>query len=255
MSSDHTAILELCLPSARHFQDGDYKQAESLYSQAYVWLYVSFQANTNTLTNSIQKDSTNPKIFTNRAMTRLKLESWDGVMNDCLKAIDLERGNMKAYYYLAQAQLELNHPNEALSSALTAYDRCLETWSPSTQAVSGLVLQAKKQKWEARERERIRGRSELLRELEDGLMAKQKKELSDLRLKMLDFSDEAEEKADIQLANRKKIGELRSIFAIADPKNMQRRVRQAPILNKMIFVLIANIRRYQTILSTVSLLL
>ena len=93
--------------------------------------------------------------------------------------------------------------------------------------MSALVLQAKKQKWEARERERLRGRSELLRELEDGLMERQKRELRDLRLKGLDALEEAEEKADIQLETRKKIEELRSVFAIADPKNMPRRVLQS----------------------------
>lgn len=188
-------------------------------------------------------------------MTRLKLQAWDSVIDDCLKAIDLEKGNMKAYYYLAQAQLELNHPNEALSSALTAYDKCLETWSSSTQAVSNLVLQAKKQKWEVRERERIRGRSELLRELEDGLMKKQKWELDDLKLKMMDPTDEVEERADIQLATRNKIGELRSIFAIADPKNMQRRVYQSQRDHPTIKVLTIDNRRSRTISLIVYLLL
>ncbi|KAL2040498.1 hypothetical protein N7G274_006941 [Stereocaulon virgatum] len=189
----------------KYFQDGDYKEAESLYSQA------------------IQKDSTNPKIFTNRAMARLKLQSWDACVDDCIKAIELDHGSMKGYYYLAQAQLALNHPNEAFSSALTAYERCIETFDNSATAVSNLVLQAKKQKWEARERERIRGRSELLRELEDGLMKRKKEDLQRLKFKTLDFSEEAEEKADIELECRKKIEELRNIFAVADPKNMQRR--------------------------------
>ena len=174
---------------------------------------------------SIQKDPSNPKIFTNRAIARIKLQSWDACIDDCIKAIELEKGNMKGYYYLAQAQLALNHPNEALTSALTAYEKCLETFSSSTQAVSNLVLQAKKQKWESRERERIRGRSDLLRELEDGLMRKKREELQDLRFRMLDFSEEQEEKADIELDCRKKIEELRSIFAIADPINLKRRVR------------------------------
>lgn len=132
---------------------------------------------------------------------------------------------MKAYYYLAQAQLALNHPNEALSSALTAYEKCLETWSSSTQAVSGLVLQAKKLKWDAKEREKVRQRSDLLRELEDGLITRKRAELRDLKLQHLEASDEAEEKADIELATRRKIEELRNVFAVADPKYMQRRVR------------------------------
>lgn len=133
---------------------------------------------------------------------------------------------MKAYYYLAQAQLALNHPNEALSSALTAYEKCLETWSSSTQAVSGLVLQAKKLKWEAKEREKTRQRSDLLKELEDGLSNSKRAELRDLKFLHLEASDEAEEKADIELSTRRKIGELRNVFAVADPEYMQRRVHR-----------------------------
>ncbi|KAL6717273.1 hypothetical protein ACLMJK_005188 [Lecanora helva] len=189
----------------RHFQDGDYKEAESFYSQA------------------ITKDSTNPKIFTNRAMTRLKLQSWDACIDDCIKAIELERGSMKGYYILAQAQLALNHPNEALNSALTAYEKCLETADKSTTQVSGLVLQAKKQKWEAKEKERLRSRSELLRELEDGLLSVKKFELKGLKSQKLDPYEEAEERADIELTSRKKIEELKNVFAVADPVNLQRR--------------------------------
>ena len=174
--------------------------------------------------NSIQKDPSNPKIFTNRAFARIKLQLWDSCIDDCIKAIELEKGNMKGYFYLAQAQLALNHPNEAYTSALSAYEKCLETFSASTQAVSNLVLQAKKQKWESREKERIRQRSELLRELEEGLMRKKKEDLQSLKFRMLDYSDEQEEKADIELDCRKKIEELRTVFAIADPKNLKRRV-------------------------------
>ena len=64
----------------------------------------------------------------------------------------------------------------------------------------------------------------MLGELEDMLMKNKREELRQLRLKMLDFSEEAEEKSDIELECRKKIEELRTIFAIADPKNLQRRV-------------------------------
>lgn len=84
---------------------------------------------------------------------------------------------MKGYYYLAQAQLALHHPNEALNSAMTAYNECLKTNNSSTRNVSQLVLQAKKEKWEAKERERIRRRSALLAELEEELRRKMGTEL------------------------------------------------------------------------------
>ena len=179
-------------------------------------------------------------------MARLKLEEWDPCIDDCLKAIELDRTSMKAYYYLAQAQLSLNHPNEAHSSALTAYDKCLKNVDKSTSAVSSLVMQAKKQKWEAKEKERIRGRSELLRELEDGLLAKKKWQCQQLRSQNLDISEEAEEKADIELSTRRKIEELRNVFALSDPENMQRRVRLAVFLAERAGKLNCKYRMFQT---------
>lgn len=64
------------------FKNGDYEGAEGLYSQA------------------IQKNSANPLLFTNRANARLKLEKWEGVIDDCLRSIELLKENMKAFFYL-----------------------------------------------------------------------------------------------------------------------------------------------------------
>ncbi|KAL8767066.1 MAG: hypothetical protein Q9194_006091, partial [Teloschistes cf. exilis] len=189
----------------RHFQDGDYKSAEVLYGKA------------------IQQDSRNPKLFTNRAMTRIKLQSWESCIDDCLHSIELDRNNMKGYYYLAQAQLALNHPNEALESAQTAYQQCLETESSSTRNASQLVLQAKKEKWEAKERERIRKRSELLAELEHGLQRMKEFELGNVEFRHKDRGDSTElreERQEVEDISRQKIEELRSIFALADPQNL-----------------------------------
>ncbi|KAL8685393.1 MAG: hypothetical protein Q9218_007788 [Villophora microphyllina] len=189
----------------KHFQDGDYKSAEVLYGRA------------------IQQDSCNPKLFTNRAMTRIKLQSWEPCIDDCLRSIALDRNNMKGYYYLAQAQLALKHPNEALNSALTAYEQCLKTDNSSTRNASQLVLQAKKEKWEARERERIRKRSELLTELEHGLQRMKQFELENVEFRHkggADSTDAREEREEVEDISRKKLEELRSVFALADPHNL-----------------------------------
>lgn len=192
-------------------------------------------------TRAIQKDPTESKFFTNRAMARLKLQSWDACIDDCIKAIELEKNNMKGYYYLAQAQLALHHPNEALSSALTAYHECLKIGSSSTGAVSALVLQAKKEKWEGKERDRLRRRSDLLRELEDGLQQVALYERKNINAQLqngeLSESDAQEEEQELEASTRNKLDELRTIFASADPENMQRRVRSpapeyiAPFVN------------------------
>ena len=177
---------------------------------------------------SIVQNYKNPKLFTNRAMARIKLQLWDGCIDDCLKCIELDQNNMKGYYYLAQAQLALKHPNEALSSALTAYHQCLKQLDPSTKSVSGLVLQAKKEKWEAKERQRIRRRSELLCDLEDAVQRKQAFELQKIDMRYPgreDSTDAREEREDVETSTQYKMEELQNIFAISDPEFLQRRVR------------------------------
>ncbi|KAL8847771.1 MAG: hypothetical protein Q9221_007219 [Calogaya cf. arnoldii] len=195
----------------KHFQDGDYKTAETLYTRA------------------IQQDSSNPKLFTNRAMTRLRLQSWEPCIDDCIRSIELDQSfpNMKGYYYLAQAQLALHHPNEAFNSAMTAYEECLRTNNSSTRNVSQLVLQAKKEKWEAKERERVRRRSALLAELEEELQRKMGMELRkvDMMCKGREgTSDAREEREEVEGIWRRKIEELRSVFAIADEGCREREV-------------------------------
>jgi hypothetical protein len=49
---------------------------------------------------AIQKHSANPLLFTNRANARLKLEKWEGVIDDCIRSIELSKENMKAFFYL-----------------------------------------------------------------------------------------------------------------------------------------------------------
>jgi STIP1 family protein 1 len=69
------------------FRDGDYAEAEDLYTQA------------------VQKYSRNPLIWTNRANVRLKLQRWDGAVNDCLKSIEItgpNGQNHKAFYFLGK---------------------------------------------------------------------------------------------------------------------------------------------------------
>ena len=145
-------------------------------------------------------------------------------MNDCIKAIELDQRNMKAYYYLAQAQLALKRPNEAFCSAMTAYEKCVETQDKSISNVSALVLGTKKQKWLAKERERQRNRSNLLKELEDGLLKNKKAELGEMKFRTLDSVEAKEERADIERAYELKVEELYSTFALADPQHMPKRV-------------------------------
>ncbi|KAH7053336.1 hypothetical protein B0J12DRAFT_571324 [Macrophomina phaseolina] len=194
-----------------YFKSGDYANAEALYTQA------------------IQRNPSNPLIFTNRANARMKLGSYSEAIDDCLKSIELMRDNMKAYTFLAKSQLALNHPNEALSSALVAYDLCIKskTQTRDAQTISALVLQCKKSKWEGRERERLRRKNPLLAELEDKIEASANQELVIINDRAsrgeVGAVEAVEERNALQKATQQKIEDLRSIFAIADPDNLTKR--------------------------------
>ncbi|KAF2877532.1 hypothetical protein BDV95DRAFT_151167 [Massariosphaeria phaeospora] len=194
-----------------HFKDGDYDAAEALYSQA------------------IQKNSKNPLLFTNRANARLKLEKWEEVIDDCIRSIELMKENMKAFFYLAQAQLSINHPNEALSSALMAYELCTNSAQQTSNAatISALVLKCKKAKWDIRERDRIRRRADLLADLEGKLEHECKRDVDDIEARIesgdVGRSEGQEEKSERKQDFENKRNDLRTAFALSDPQNLERR--------------------------------
>lgn len=221
------------------FRNGDYQDAENFYSQA-VSLY-----------------SRNPLIFTNRANARLKLQKWEGAVNDCLKSIEItgQGHNHKAYYFLAQAQLSLQHPREALSSALTAYEQVLRP-APAARispndlmTFSAFVLKCKKAKFAALDRDRLQRRRDLCAELEDLINDRKQQELqahlSDRlrrsRLGSTGVTDEhedpveAEEREQIVRSWNDKASEMRSIFATADPANHKPREVPDHIIDMITF--------------------
>ncbi|KAF1945065.1 U-box-domain-containing protein [Clathrospora elynae] len=205
------AAEQLKTSGNKSFKDGDYDAAEALYSQA------------------IQKHSANPLLFTNRANARLKLEKWEGVIDDCIRSIELLKDNMKAFFLLAQAQIAINHPNEALSSALMAYELCTTSAQQTSNAatISALVVRCKKAKWDIRERERLRRRGDLLAELETMLETQCKKDVDEIDSHIESGStsrtDGQEEKADRKIDFEKKRDDLRTAFEISDPAHQQKR--------------------------------
>jgi STIP1 family protein 1 len=207
------------------FKAGDYAAAESQYTAA------------------ITKYAQNPLFYTNRALARLRLQRWKGVIDDCLHSIELtaaqdalsnnNNNNYKAYFYLAQAQLALHHPNEALASALTAYSHAMmpvaaaATASAALPSLSSLVLRCKKEKFSARERQRKLKRGDVLAELEQGLETTKINLLDTIEQHLaahtLSVSEAHERRVEVLEQQQAKLQELRTVFALADPENHQAR--------------------------------
>ena len=147
--------------AGRYFQAGEYAQAEALYTKA------------------ITADPTAPLLYTNRAMARIKLNMYDGVVGDCEQSLVLLPHNMKAYYYKAQALLAMGSSQEALAAGKKAYELAANSgdrgWERSLGNIISIVLKCKKAVWEAKEKQRQRNEAALQEQVLD-LMHKQKKE-------------------------------------------------------------------------------
>ncbi|KAH6995689.1 hypothetical protein BKA56DRAFT_627471 [Ilyonectria sp. MPI-CAGE-AT-0026] len=189
--------LQLKEEGNRCFQAGDYVGADSLYSKAII------------------ADSKNPALYTNRAMARLKLGYWDSVITDCDACLALAADNMKANYYLAQAQAALRDFDAALASALRAHALCAATNDKSLAAVTALVLKCKKDRWDERERHRVRETRQLETELL-GLLE------SDKHAAMADAMDEMEQK-EIEEESDAKASRMKTIFERAREDSERRR--------------------------------
>ena len=84
---------------------------------------------------------------------------------------------MKSYYFLAQAQLALNHPIDALDNAKISYKMCIEQKGRDVEAMSQFILRTKQEVWRRAETKRLRGADETLKEVEELMEGKLNQEL------------------------------------------------------------------------------
>lgn len=96
-------------------------------------------------------------------MARCKLQRWDDAIADCQTCLTLAPDNMKAVFYMAEAQIELKDFDNAVENAKRAYELFSNSDDgiKSLTSVTKLVLRCKKERWEDRERRRLRENSAL----------------------------------------------------------------------------------------------
>lgn len=244
MAKDPAKSAQLKEEGNSHFKKEDYVGADSLYSKAYVstcsyawgvpkgslramdfFLFGTiihtyrrniYQADTVMAKSSIIADDSNPALYTNRAMARLKLELWDSAISDCNMCLKLSHDkNMKAYYILSQAQIKLGDYESSLQSALSAHQLCAETNDRSLPNVTAQVLLCKQKRWEEREKRRIRQGQELERET-IALLEHERDEI--LKSCVSEIDQET-----VQEEWEQKIEQLKSTFERARPEAEKRR--------------------------------
>ncbi|KAI2789076.1 hypothetical protein POX_e07103 [Penicillium oxalicum] len=196
------------------FVKGDYVSAEDYYTQA------------------IAEDSHDPTFFTNRAVTRIKLEKWKDVEHDARAAVNLyvdkDPGALKSMGYLAEALIALGRPQEAHDVAQSAYRLSLDTKHAQAEKLSGLVLRSKKALWEARETTRLHEMDETLKSVEDLINADLARTEEDLAQHLEKHEiGEVGYREDIHAQRalaQKKIEHVREAFRISSKGEIQERV-------------------------------
>lgn len=182
--------------------------------------------------NSIQKDPRDPTFFSNRAITRIKLEKWAEVEHDARAAIDLyglkNPAALKSSYYLAQALLGLQQPQEAYDVAVDAYQLSLSSKNAQTENLSRTLLRAKQQIWAAKETSRLREMNETLKSIETLIEADLERSVAELRKQVeageLGEIGFGEDLKGLREDSEKKIRDLREAFRIASNGEVQERV-------------------------------
>lgn len=166
----------------------------------------------------------------------MKRQLWDDAISDCLKAIEINgpnKQNHKAFFFLAQAQLALHHPNEATSSAITAYDQVRNPLSAAKispkdlETFSAFVLKCKKARFAARDRERRLRQHDLRAELEDTIEANKRQELDQISEQLgngaLGQVEASERKEEVHSNAKQKVQDVQALFAVVDPANQKLR--------------------------------
>lgn len=175
-----------------------------------------------------------PSFFTNRAVTRLRLEKWAGAEQDSRMAIELNGGSkavasLKSSFYLANSLLELQRPQEAYDVAIDAYRLSLSSMNAQTENLSKMVLRAKQQIWAAKETARLREMDDTLANVEQLIEADLERELKQLKSQLdngeigeIGFNED--QKA-LREEAEKKIRHVREAFKAASGGKIEERVR------------------------------
>ena len=108
MGDNQAQAVRLKEDGNAHFRLKNYAAAESCYSQALV------------------KDPSLTALYTNRAMTRFLLNTYDASISDCDAILAHDPNHLKAHYYKSKNLLALSNVDEATTHALLAYQACVD---------------------------------------------------------------------------------------------------------------------------------
>ena len=192
----------------KFFQAGRFEEAYSSYTKAIV------------------KNSTDPSFFTNRALCCLNLKKWDQAAQDCRKALDLDKKNIKANYFLGKTCIHLTQYDEAIKVLTRAHEYVISQKLSFGDEITQLLRLARREKFKITEEKRITQEIELQSYLNELIDEDTSKKVQEIQNNKKDRSEEAiEDKIDLlRMDAMSKKDMLNSLFSQVDERRRKREI-------------------------------
>ncbi|VDN90649.1 unnamed protein product [Brugia pahangi] len=174
-----------------------------------------------------------PTYFTNRALCYMQTMQWEKAEDDCKKALDLDRKNVKANFLLGRTCVQLGHFDEALKVLTRANDLARSQKLSFGDEITAQIRIAKKEIFRREEEKRIKQEIELqayLNGLIDSDLArklrelKEKKETSENSEVITEELDLESEETALKMEAQSFKDKLNNLFAQVDEKRRKREV-------------------------------
>lgn len=178
-------------------------------------------------TKAIVKNPSTATFFTNRALCYLRLKQWELAIQDCKRALELDRRLIKGHYFMGLALTETNHNEEAISSLSKAHELAKEMKKNYGDDITGAIRHAKRKRWNQIEEKRIQQEIELQTYLNS--LIKDDAERKKNKLKSEAGSPDSSVDCDIKMQaieeeKNKRVVQLNEIFAQVDDRRKKRDV-------------------------------
>ncbi|XP_033753857.1 E3 ubiquitin-protein ligase CHIP-like [Pecten maximus] len=200
------SAVELKDQGNKYFASRNYDSAASCYTKAII------------------KSPNTPTFYTNRSLCYLKLKNWEAAIQDCRKALDLDRASVKGHFFLGQALVEMGLYDEATTSLNRAHDLAKEQKLNFGDEITGALRMAKRKRWNVIENKRIQEEIELQTYL-NRLVKEEAERQRDAILNNTGEENVEERLGSVDDEHEKRLKEVNDLFAQLD---VRRKTRDVP---------------------------
>jgi len=110
---------------------------------------------------AIARNSSDPSFFTNRALCYMNLKKWSQAADDCRRALELDKSNVKANYFLAKICRHQGQLDESIILLTRAHDLAYNLKLAFGDEITAMLRQTRRDKFKIEEEKRLTQEIEL----------------------------------------------------------------------------------------------